>query len=48
MFYRQITWRYSKTGSQENAFKKSKNPSAFLCKTTGSNNPFTLIRISGF
>ena len=29
--------------SQENVFKKSKNLSAFLCKTIGSNNSFTLI-----
>ena len=30
--------------SQENAFKKSKNPSPFLRKTIGSNNDFTLIQ----
>ena len=29
--------------SQENAFKKSKTPSAFLRKIIGSNNTFTLI-----
>ena len=29
--------------SQENAFKKSKNPSLFLAKTIGSNISFTLI-----
>ena len=29
--------------SQENAYKKSKNPSPFLRKTIGSNNSFTLI-----
>ena len=29
--------------SQENAFKKSKNPSPFFRKTVGSNNSFTLI-----
>ena len=29
--------------SQENVFKKSKNLSAFLRKTTGSNNSSTLI-----
>ena len=29
--------------SQENAFKKSKNPLAFCCKTIGSNNSFILI-----
>ena len=28
---------------QENAFKKSKNPSPFLCKTIGSNTSITLI-----
>ena len=30
--------------SQENAFKRSKNPSAFLGKTIGSNNSFTLVK----
>ena len=29
--------------SQENAFKKSNNPSPFFRKTIGSNNSFTLI-----
>ena len=29
--------------SQENAFKKSQNPSPFLHKTIGSDNSFTLI-----
>ena len=29
--------------SQENAYKKSKNPSPFLHKTLGSGNSFTLI-----
>ena len=29
--------------SQDNAFKKSKDPSAFVRKTLGSNNPFTPI-----
>ena len=29
--------------SQENAFKKSKNPSPLFRKTIGSNNSFTLI-----
>ena len=29
--------------SQENAYKKSKNPSPFLHKTIGSDNSFTLI-----
>ena len=40
-----ITFRFYLIGFQLNAdaFKKSKNPSAFVRKTIGSNNSFTLI-----
>ena len=41
VFYRKITQRHSV--SQENAYKKSYNPSPFLHKTIGSDNSFTLI-----
>ena len=45
-FYCKINKRYSKIGFSKKkkcSFKKSKNPSAFLRKTIGSNKSFTLI-----
>ena len=43
-FYRKITYSVTlRSVSQENAFKKSKNPSAFPPITICSNNSFTLI-----